>query len=51
LDPTKEKLRISERFIAIIKEKGVMGLYRGIGPGLSRSIIANGPSMIIYNFC
>lgn len=30
---------------------GVLGLYRGIGPGLARSLLANGGSMIVYNFC
>ncbi len=30
---------------------GVRGLYRGIGPGLARSIIANGSSMVVFNYC
>lgn len=30
---------------------GFRGLYRGIGPGLLRSIVANGSSMVVYNEC
>jgi solute carrier family 25 carnitine/acylcarnitine transporter 20/29 len=30
---------------------GVRGLYRGIGPGLARSLIANGTSMVVYTAC
>jgi solute carrier family 25 carnitine/acylcarnitine transporter 20/29 len=35
-----------------VKEKGgISGLYRGIGPGLARSLIANGSSMVVFNAC
>ena len=34
----------------IVAEKGVLGLYRGIGPGSLRSLFANGCSMIVYSF-
>lgn len=30
---------------------GVVGLYRGIGPGSARSLIANGTSMIVFTYC
>jgi solute carrier family 25 carnitine/acylcarnitine transporter 20/29 len=30
---------------------GVAGLYRGIGPGLARSLIANGSSMVVFSYC
>lgn len=30
------------------KEGGVIGLYKGMGPGLLRSALANGCSMIVY---
>ena len=35
----------------VVREHGVVGLYRGIGPGLLRSVVANGGSMIIYAGC
>jgi solute carrier family 25 carnitine/acylcarnitine transporter 20/29 len=34
----------------IIADKGILGLYRGIGPGSLRSLFANGCSMVVYNF-
>jgi solute carrier family 25 carnitine/acylcarnitine transporter 20/29 len=34
----------------IVAEKGVLGLYRGIGPGSLRSLFANGCSMVVYNY-
>ena len=41
-----------ERARYVIKHRGgVLGLYRGIGPGLSRSLIANGSSMVVFNAC
>lgn len=30
---------------------GVRGLYRGIGPGVTRSLIANGASMVAFSKC
>jgi solute carrier family 25 carnitine/acylcarnitine transporter 20/29 len=33
---------------AIYREKGMRGLYRGFGPGASRSFVANGASMVVY---
>ncbi len=35
----------------VLKERGITGLYRGIGPGLSRSLIANGASMVALSKC
>ena len=32
----------------IYRTKGIRGLYRGFGPGASRSFVANGTSMIVY---
>jgi len=41
-----------ERARYVLKHRGgVLGLYRGIGPGLTRSLIANGSSMIVFNYC
>lgn len=43
---------MAERTRFILKHRGgVLGLYRGIAPGLTRSLIANGSSMVVYNFC
>jgi solute carrier family 25 (mitochondrial carnitine/acylcarnitine transporter), member 20/29 len=36
---------------AMASSGGVRGLYRGIGPGLLRSVLANGSSMVAFNFC
>ena len=30
---------------------GIRGLYRGMGPGVVRSLIANGSSMIAFSYC
>ena len=35
----------------VLRERGVVGLYRGIGPGLTRSVVANGSSMVVYAKC
>ena len=39
---------VLDRLRAVIRHRGgVLGLYRGIGPGTIRSFIANGTSMIV----
>jgi solute carrier family 25 carnitine/acylcarnitine transporter 20/29 len=35
----------------IDKRGGVLGLYRGIGPGLLRALVANGASMVMFSHC
>lgn len=35
----------------VVSEQGVMGLYRGFGPGAARSIFANGTSMMVFAYC
>ena len=35
----------------VLRERGVRGLYRGIGPGSARSLLANGCSMMIFTYC
>lgn len=35
----------------VIANRGVVGLYRGIGPGVTRSMVANGSSMLAYSKC
>ena len=37
------------RLAMTFREKGVTGLYRGIGPGTLRSFLANGISMIMMS--
>jgi len=39
------------RFFWTFKNGGVSSLFRGIGPGSLRSLIANGSSMIAYQLC
>ena len=41
--------RLSERMLMTIRNRGVVGLYRGIGPGTLRSFLANGTSMIVMS--
>jgi solute carrier family 25 carnitine/acylcarnitine transporter 20/29 len=36
---------------AVVAERGVLGLYRGIGPGLTRAFVANGASMVALSHC
>mmetsp|Transcript_4006 Transcript_4006/g.14897 ORF Transcript_4006/g.14897 Transcript_4006/m.14897 type:complete len:308 (-) Transcript_4006:62-985(-) len=41
-----------ERARFVLRERGgVLGLYRGIGPGSLRSIVANGAGMVIMTAC
>lgn len=41
-----------ERTAAILRDRGgIIGLYRGIGPGLLRSIVANGSATLAYTTC
>jgi len=35
----------------ILASTGVRGLFRGIGPGVARSLVANGSSMVVYSQC
>ena len=40
-----------KRMSGVVRERGgILGLYRGIGPGTIRSFIANGTSMIVMQF-
>lgn len=40
-----------QRLRAIVGERGIVGLYRGVGPGVARSLLANGSSMVVYTAC
>ncbi|KAL6078072.1 Mitochondrial carrier [Balamuthia mandrillaris] len=39
------------RFLYVLRTGGVAGLFRGIVPGSSRSLIANGVSMFVFTQC
>lgn len=39
------------QFKSIVKERGVVGLYRGIWPGAMRSLIGNGSALAAYDLC
>ena len=40
---------LRSRLLLTFRERGVSGLYRGIGPGTLRSFLANGVSMIVMS--
>ena len=42
---------IFKRLVWVAREQGVSGLYRGFLPGGSRSLIANGASMLMFEWC
>lgn len=44
-------LGVLARLRGIVRERGVRGLYRGAGPGLSRSLIGNGAALAAYDMC
>ena len=44
-------MSMAKRMRSVLAEKGVRGLYRGILPGSSRSLLANGVSMIAFTAC
>ena len=41
----------TRRARSVMAERGVLGLYRGIGPGLLRAFVANGASMVALTHC
>lgn len=43
------EVSIVNRMKTVVKERGFFGLYRGLAPGIIRSFIANGSSMIIMH--
>lgn len=46
-------LRAGARARALLRDRGggLAGLYRGIGPGLARSVVANGCATLAYTTC
>ena len=45
-----QDLTLWQRLRGVVREKGVLGLYRGLGPGSIRSFIANGLSMTVMKW-
>lgn len=35
----------------VVRERGIMGLYRGLGPGSARSMVGNGSALLAYDAC
>ena len=48
---TEGPKNIMQRLLWVGKEQGLSGLYRGFLPGASRSLIANGISMLVFEWC
>jgi hypothetical protein len=47
----ERKMNVTQRFRFIINERGgYLGLYRGLGPGLFRSFVANGCAMVVMQY-
>jgi solute carrier family 25 carnitine/acylcarnitine transporter 20/29 len=42
---------VRTRLAAIVRARGVVGLYRGIGPGMARSLLGNGAALASYDAC
>lgn len=45
-----DNVTVFKRMQQVAKENGIRGLYRGLMPGLIRSFVANGFSMIVMDF-
>lgn len=46
----EERLSLVQRLGRVVREKGLFGLYRGLGPGSVRSFFANGASMTVMKW-
>lgn len=46
----QQSLTLVQRLARVVREKGVLGLYRGLGPGSARSFLANGMSMTVMKW-
>jgi hypothetical protein len=42
---------IGSRLRFVLRNQGVSGLYRGFLPGGTRSMVANGASMFMFDYC
>lgn len=45
-----QDLTLAQRLRGVVREKGVLGLYRGLGPGSVRSFFANGLSFTVMKW-
>ena len=45
-----QNLTLAERLRTVVRERGIFGLYRGLGPGSVRSFFANGLSMMVMKW-
>ena len=46
----RSDVSVFTRMRQVVRERGFLALYRGIGPGTIRSFLANGTSMIVMSF-
>lgn len=46
----QQNLTLLQRLAGVVRERGVFGLYRGLGPGSARSFLANGLSMTVMKW-
>ena len=51
LDGLDHRAGIFARGAAIFRARGIRGLYRGIGPGVSRSLVGNGVASAVFSVC
>jgi len=51
LDGVPPSAGLRQRAAAIWKQRGLRGLYRGIGPGVLRSVVGNGCATAAYTAC
>lgn len=42
---------IGARLAGIVRERGPVGLFRGAGPGLARSVVGNGAAVTAFELC
>lgn len=46
----EQNLPLLQRLAGVVRERGFLGLYRGLGPGSARSFLANGMSMMVMKW-
>jgi len=46
-----QHLNTMQRLRFVLQHEGFFALYRGILPGCTRSLVANGLSMVVYTYC
>ena len=48
LFPAESALKRLQR---LLRERGLLGLYRGFGPGMARSLLGNGAAVTAFELC